>query len=94
MILNNTKGYVYLIEKHLKNGKCKLSYPKKIKEYLDQYNNTLGLTMKDTCVNMILNDTLNVPHDLHRFAQDFDYTVTMFFDPDCEHCQVEVPKLL
>jgi hypothetical protein len=92
-ILNNTDGYVYLIEKHLKNGKCKLADAKKAKEYLDQYSKIAALTKKDTCFNIVLNDTLNAPQDLHLFARKFDYTVVMFYDPDCDHCQVEVPKM-
>ena len=92
-ILNNADGYVHLIEKHLKNGKCKLADTKKAKEYLDLYSKILALTQKDTCFNIILNDTLNAPQDLHLFARKFDYTVVMFYDPDCDHCQVEVPKM-
>ena len=38
-------------------------------------------------------DTSGVVQNLHAFASQYDYTVLIFFDPSCEHCKVELPKM-
>jgi thiol-disulfide isomerase/thioredoxin len=42
---------------------------------------------------MILKDTLNKDQNLHEFAKLFKFTVIIFYDPTCDHCKVEVPKM-
>jgi hypothetical protein len=42
---------------------------------------------------MILKDTGNKDQNLHEFAKQNNFTVIMFYDPTCEHCKVEVPKM-
>jgi hypothetical protein len=92
-IQNNTNAYVYFIKKYVKENKCKLLDPKLEKELLDEYQKLSALQSQDTSVNIILKDTLGLDQNLHRFAKQFDYTLITFFDPTCEHCQVELPKM-
>jgi thioredoxin-related protein len=44
-------------------------------------------------MNLILEDTLGVKKDLLAFSKNYNYTVLIFFDPNCEHCKTEVPKM-
>ncbi len=92
-IQNNTNAFVYFIKKYVKENKCKLLDPKLEKELLDEYQKLSALQSQDTSLNIILKDTLGLDQNLHRFAKQFDYTLITFFDPTCEHCQVELPKM-
>jgi hypothetical protein len=92
-IQNNTKAYAYFIKKYVKENKCKFLDPKIEKELLDDYQKVSALQSQDTSVNMILKDTLGIEQNLHTFAKQFDYTLITFFDPTCEHCQVELPRM-
>ena len=42
---------------------------------------------------MVLPDTAGIQKDLHQFAKNFNYTLVIFYDPSCEHCKVELPKM-
>ena len=92
-ISNNTEGYAYFIEKYVKNGNCPI-LDFKIKEaLLNELAQVKSQQLQDTCVNMQLKDTSGVLKDLHVFAKDYNYTLIIFYDPTCEHCKVEVPKM-
>ncbi|HMT30597.1 MAG TPA: DUF5106 domain-containing protein [Bacteroidia bacterium] len=41
--------------------------------------------------NLVLNDSLGVPHSLYDIKTKF--TILYFWDPDCGHCQKVTPKL-
>lgn len=42
---------------------------------------------------LIMRDTLGHPVSLHEVAAKNKYTVLVFYDPNCGHCQKEVPEL-
>jgi hypothetical protein len=42
---------------------------------------------------MLLPDSAGSNQNLHQFAKKFNYTVIVFFDPNCDHCKTEVPKM-
>ena len=92
-IPNNTEGYAYFIEKYVQNAPCKFLSPADEKKVVAELALIKGLKLNDTCLNMLLPDTLGLVQNLHTVAKDYDYTVIAFYDPLCEHCQVEVPKM-
>jgi hypothetical protein len=92
-IVNNTEGYTYFIEKYVQNANCKFLSPDAEKKILAELALIKALKLNDTCLNMLLPDTLGLVKNLHTVAKDYDYTVIAFYDPLCEHCQVEVPKM-
>jgi thiol-disulfide isomerase/thioredoxin len=92
-IINNTEGYKKFVESYLLNDKCKVLDAKQIASYKEEIANLSLLSIQDTCVNMILKDTANKEQNLHDFAKQFKFTVIIFYDPTCEHCKVEVPKM-
>lgn len=92
-VVNSTEGVTALIEKYIKNGKCKYPDQTKAKEYLKIYDANDRLNDKNVSVNMLLKDTSGKEIGLHDFAKLYDYTVIMFYDPNCVHCQIEVPAM-
>lgn len=92
-VQNNTEGYNYLINKYIKNAKCAYPNEAKANEFLNQLKQTASQSLKDTCLNLLLKDTLDATQNLHEFAKKFDFTVVEFYAPTCEHCQVEMPEM-
>jgi len=92
-IQNNTNAYFYFINKYVKENKCKFLDPKQEKQFLDELNQLKQLTAQDTSVNIILKDTAGVNQNLHEYAKSYDLTLITFFDPSCEHCKVELPRM-
>jgi len=92
-IQNNTEGYTYFIKKYVKEGKCAFLEPKQKDQLLQELAQLQTQQLKDTCVNIIMPDTAGIKRDLHQFAKNFNYTMVVFFDPNCDHCKTEVPKM-
>lgn len=92
-IQNNTFAYTYLIKKYVKENKCKFLDPKLEQLYLEEFEKLTVLSAQDTSVNIILKDTAGVEQNLHEYAKLQDLTLITFFDPSCEHCKVELPKM-
>ena len=92
-IQNNTMAYAYFLNKYVKEKKCKFLDPTLEKNLLKELETVNALKFQDTSVNMVLKDTAGVEKNLHEFAQQFDYTLITFFDPTCDHCKVELPKM-
>jgi peroxiredoxin len=51
------------------------------------------LLLGKTAPRLIMRDTLNRPVSLHEVAAKNKYTVLIFYDPNCGHCQKEVPEI-
>ena len=49
--------------------------------------------INDTALDLNLEDTTGSKISLHTIAKKYNYTVLIFFDPNCEHCKVELPKM-
>lgn len=92
-IINNTGAYAYLINKYVKNNICAFLDKNMKQAYLNELIQLQTQQINSPVVNLILNDTLGVKKDLKAFAKKYNYTVLIFFDPNCEHCKVEVPKM-
>jgi hypothetical protein len=92
-IQNNTFAYTYFINKYVKENKCKFLDLKMEKLLLEELGKLKALSAQDTSLNIILKDSLGVEQNLHEFAKLHDLTLITFFDPTCEHCKVELPKM-
>lgn len=92
-IQKNTEGYAYVLNKYVKNGKCAFLEPKQKELFLQELEQIQSQKLKDTCFNMLLPDSAGSNQNLHQFARKFNYTVIVFFDPNCDHCKTEVPKM-
>ncbi len=92
-LANNTEGYEYFIEKYIQKSKCKFLSAEAEKKMLAELEVIKALKLNDTCINILLPDSLGVVKDLHEISKGYDCTVIIFYDPQCEHCKVEVPKM-
>jgi len=92
-IQNNTEGYAYFIKKYVKEGKCAFLEPRQKEAFLQELDQLQALKIKDTAYNLILPDTAGTNQSLKDFAKNYNYTILIFFDPSCEHCKVELPKM-
>ena len=92
-IQNNTEGYAYFIRRYVKEGKCAFLNPKQKEAFLQELEQLQALKIKDTAYNLILPDTTGTNQSLKDFAKNYNYTILIFFDPSCEHCKVELPKM-
>ena len=90
---NNTEGYEYFIEKYIQKSKCKFLSLEAEKKVLAELEVIKALKLNDTCINILLPDTVGIVKNLHTISKEYDYTVIVFYDPLCEHCKVEVPKM-
>lgn len=92
-IVNNTEAYTYYLEKYILNQKYKISDIKQLGQLKSELANLKSLQLQDTCVNMILKDTAGQLQNLQEFASQNKFTLIIFYDPTCEHCKVELPKM-
>ena len=92
-IVNNTEAYTYYLEKYILNQKYKISDIKQLDQLKTELANLKSLQLQDTCVNMILKDTAGQVQNLQEFASQNKFTLIVFYDPTCEHCKVELPKM-
>jgi hypothetical protein len=92
-IQNNTIAYSNFINKYVKENKCKFLDQKVEQLLLSELDQLKLLTKQDTSINIILKDTAGINQNLHDFAKQHDFTLITFFDPSCEHCKVELPKM-
>lgn len=92
-IQNNVDAYLTFIKNYVQNDACKALSASVKKPYLTDLENLGQLKMNATIIDMKLLDTAKVAQSIHEFAKKFDYTVMVFYDPDCDHCQKEVPAM-
>lgn len=92
-VLNNTGGYAYLIDKYVKNNTCAFLDKNNKQAFLNELTQLQAQQINAPIVNVILEDTLGIKKNLHEFSKNYNYTVLIFYDPNCEHCKVEVPKM-
>jgi len=83
--------FVHLVDKYYKTGQAtwlSKENETKIIKRADQLRYTL---CGKNPANMVLNDTAGKPVELQRIKAK--YTLIAFWDPDCSHCQKEMPLL-
>jgi hypothetical protein len=92
-VQNNTEGYAYLINKYVKNNTCAFLDKKNKDAFIAELNQIQAQKLNDTALDLKLVDTSGINLSLHDIAKQYNYTVLIFFDPNCEHCKVELPKM-
>jgi AhpC/TSA family len=92
-VQNNTEGYAYLINKYIKNNSCAFLDKKSQDAFIAELNQIQSQKLNDTALDLNLEDTTGNKISLHTVAKKYNYTVLIFFDPNCEHCKVELPKM-
>ncbi len=92
-IQNNVDVYMTYIKNYIQKDECKVVSAAVKKPYLKDLENLSQLKLDAPIVDMKLLDTAKVAQSISDFASKFDYTLIAFYDPDCDHCQKEVPEM-
>lgn len=92
-IQNNVDVYMNFIKKYIQKDECKVLSAAVKKPYLNDLEKLSQLKLDAPIVDMNLLDTAKVLQNIKDFADKFDYTLIAFYDPDCDHCQKEVPEM-
>lgn len=91
-IMGHDALFVYIVKKYLEPGKVEWQYPEVKDNILKRVNTLEPLLLGKPAPNLILLDTLNVPHSL--IATKAKYTLVFFWESNCGHCNQEMPKIL
>ncbi len=92
-IINNADGYAAFLKKYVQDKPCKNIDKKKLDVLLGEIANKSTQKLFDTALNILLKDTTNIEQNMHAFAKEHQFTLIVFYDPNCEHCKVELPKM-
>lgn len=92
-IVNNADGYTIFVKKYVQDKPCKLLDKKKTENLIAEISKVSTQKLYDTALNIVLKDTSDANKDMHAFAKEHQFTLIEFYDPNCEHCKVEVPKM-
>jgi len=91
-VMGHDALFVYIVRKYLETGKVEWQYPEVKENILKRVNTLEPLLLGKPAPNLILLDTLNVPHSL--IATKAKYTLVFFWESTCGHCNQEMPKVL
>jgi len=92
-IQNNVDAYITFIKNYVQKDQCKVISAAVKKPYLTDLENLSQLKLDAPIIDMKLLDTAKVAQSIAQFASKYDYTLMVFYDPDCDHCQKEVPEM-
>jgi thiol-disulfide isomerase/thioredoxin len=85
--------FVHVAKKYYLSGKADWTDSTTRKKISDRVKILDPLLLGKTAPRLIMRDTLARPVSLHEVAARNKYTVVVFYDPNCGHCQKEVPDI-
>ena len=85
------KVFVHLALKYYTKKKAFWATDKQLKSIRERAMTLAPVTCGEIAPNMRLKDLDNNWHELHTF--DAEYTVLLFWDPNCGHCKKDIPAL-
>jgi len=83
--------FVHLVEKYYMTNQCYWLSAKSLENYTNRAMKIKPTLLGNIAPNMIMQDTSLVLQSMH--AIQARYTILLFWDPECGHCQTEVPKI-
>lgn len=84
------KVFVYLINKYYKNGKATWLKDDKLAKVIERADEIAPCVCGIPATNITLPDSNMQWHKLYDIRSD--YTILVFWDPECGHCKAELPK--
>jgi len=84
--------FVHLVEKYYMTNQAFWVTPIELDKIINKAKESRHLMIGETAPNLIMQDTSDQIVDLHSIK--VNYTLLFFWDPDCDHCLLEVPKLV
>ncbi len=92
-IMGQDAIYVHIAEKYYLSGEAWWTEAKGLVELRDRVEAIKPTLIGKTAPNFIVQDTLGKSHKFHDFVVKNKYTVLVFWNSDCSHCQHEIPLL-
>ncbi|MBQ0016014.1 MAG: DUF5106 domain-containing protein, partial [Bacteroidales bacterium] len=83
--------YVHLIQRYYATGAAWWMTPSGIETEVDRASRWDRILVGKEAPELILFDTLHVPHSLHQMPNK--YKLLIFWSPSCGHCQTAIPEL-
>lgn len=83
--------YVHMIKRYYETGEAFWASPSTIDKEVTRANKWEKILVGKTAPELILNDTLENPHSLHRMPNQLKLLV--FWSPSCGHCKTTIPEI-
>lgn len=85
--------YVYMAEKYYLSGEAPWAEAKGLMELRDRVEAVKPTLLGKIAPNFTAQDTLGKNYTFHDFVPKNKYTLLVFWNSDCGHCQKEIPAL-
>jgi thiol-disulfide isomerase/thioredoxin len=90
-IMGFDKIFVHVIDNYYVTGQATWTNQTILENLIKKANKLKPLLIGEKAPNMIMLDTNNQLVSMHNL--NADYLLLLFWDPDCGHCEKEIPKL-
>jgi len=92
-IMGQDAVFVDMAEKYYLSGVAWWPDPKGLAELQQQVSDLKPTLIGNNAPEFNVQDTLNINYSFHKFAKQNKYTILVFWNSDCGHCQKEIPHL-
>lgn len=90
-VMGLEKVFVHMVNTYYKTGEVSWIDEASMFNIIDRAETIAPLLIGEIAPNLHLRDTLDKVRVLHQLQSDF--TLVIFYDPDCGHCKKEMPKI-
>ncbi|MEO7312549.1 MAG: redoxin domain-containing protein [Chitinophagaceae bacterium] len=90
-IMGQDKVFVHIYEKYFATKQVTWLTEKQLKQIEDRAMMLISNQVGEASADLSLVDTSGKVQTL--YSQDGDYTVVVFWDPNCGHCKTEIPRI-
>ena len=90
-VMGLEKVFVHMVEKYYKTGDVTWVDEANMFKIVDRAETIAPLLIGEISPNLHLRDTLEKVRVLHQL--DSDFTLVVFYDPDCGHCKTEMSSI-
>ena len=90
-VMGLEKVFVHMVEKYYKTGEVTWVDEANMFKIVDRAETISPLLIGEVAPNLFLRDTLEKVRVLHQL--DSDFTLVVFYDPDCGHCKTEMSSI-
>jgi len=83
--------YVHLVNKYYATGRAHWTDPEQMEKILDNAKTLEPILIGKQAPDLVLQDSNKKPFKISEI--NADYTVMMFWDPECSHCEKSMPDM-